>query len=244
MRRFLTQERGDTGTARKLYPPLMELNEALYTTRAMRRVKPDPVPEDAVKAMLDAAIRAPSGSNSQNWRFVTVTDSTLKAQLGDVYRAAWKILQETVYQGAAARAEAAGDTQAMRIRSSSAWLAENFEQVPLWVFAFGRNDPTGASIYPGVWNMMLAARGLGIGTCLTTIAGIFKSDEVFEILGVPTDRGWVNHAAVSAGYPLGRWGTAKRRPVNDVVFSERWGAGPNWTVAEPLWIEPDNYGKN
>ena len=91
--------------------------------------------------------------------------------------------------------------------------------------------------------MMLAARGLGIGTCLTTIAGIFKSDEVFEILGVPTDKGWVNHAAVSAGYPLGRWGTAKRRPVNEVVFSERWGAGPNWTVDEPLWVEPENYGR-
>ncbi len=132
----------------------------------------------------------------------------------------------------------------MRIRSSSAWLADNFEQVPLWVFFFSRNDPTGASIFPGVWNMMLAARGLGIGTCLTTIAGIFKSDEVFEILGVPTDKGWVNNAAVSAGYPLGRWGTAKRRPANEVVFSERWGNQPDWTVDEPLWMEPENYGRD
>ena len=222
----------------------MDLNEALYTTRAMRRVKPDPIPEEAVKAMLDAAVRAPSGGNNQNWRFVTVTDPALKAALGELYRDAWKILQSTVYKKAYERAEAVGDTQTMRIRSSSEWLAENFEVVPLWVFFFSRNDPTGASIFPGVWNMMLSARGLGIGTCLTTIAGFFKSDEVFEVLGVPTDKGWVNNAAVSAGYPLGRWGTAKRRPANEVVFSERWGNRPDWTIDEPLWLEPENYGRS
>ena len=222
----------------------MDLNEALYTTRAMRRVKPDPVPEDVIKAMLDAAIRAPSGGNNQNWRFVTVTDPALKAPLGDLYRDAWATLQSTVYKKAFEQADAVGDTQTMRIRSSSAWLAENFELVPLWVFFFSRNDPTGASIFPGVWNMMLAARGLGIGTCLTTIAGIFKSDEVFEVLGVPTDKGWVNNAAVSAGYPLGRWGTAKRRPANEVVYSERWGNQPDWSVDEPFWMEPENYGRS
>ena len=154
----------------------MDLIEALYTTRAMRRVKPDPIPADAVKAMLDAAIRAPSGGNNQNWRFVTVTDPARKAPLGDLYRDAWRILQETDYKKAFERAEALGDTQTMRIRSSSAWLAENFEQVPLWVFVFSRSDPSGASVYPGVWNMMLAARCLGIGTCLTTIAVHYKSD--------------------------------------------------------------------
>ena len=221
----------------------MELNEALYTTRAMRRVKPDPIPEDAVKVMLDAAIRAPSGGNSQNWRFVTVTDPGLKASLGELYRDGWQTLQETVYKKAFERAEAQGNKQALAIQNSSGWLAENFEQVPLWVFVFSRNDPSGASVYPGVWNMMLAARGLGIGTCLTTIAGWFKSEEVFEVLGVPTGRGWTNSAAVSAGYPLGRWGTAKRRPAEQVVFSERWGNPPEWTIDEPLWLEPEGYGK-
>ena len=222
----------------------MELNEALYTTRAMRRVKPDPIPEDAVTAMLDAAIRAPSGGNSQNWRFVTVTDPGLKASLGELYRDGWQTLQETVYKKAFERAREQGNKPALAIQSSSAWLAENFEQVPLWVFVFSRNDPSGASVYPGVWNMMLAARGLGIGTCLTTIAGWFKSEEVFEVLGVPIGRGWTNSAAVSAGYPLGRWGTAKRRPAEQVVFSERWGNQPEWTIEEPLWLEPENYGKD
>ena len=84
----------------RLYPLVMDLTEALYTTSAMLRVKPDPIPEDAVKEMLDAAIRAPSGGNSQNWRFVTVTDPDAKAALGDLYREGWEILQETVYRKA------------------------------------------------------------------------------------------------------------------------------------------------
>jgi nitroreductase len=209
----------------------------------MRRVRPDPIPDDAVLAMLDAAIRAPSGGNSQNWRFVTVTDPNRKAALGDLYRQGWEILQETVYKKAFERARAQDNKDALAIQSSSAWLAENFETVPLWVFVFSRNDPTGASVYPGVWNMMLAARGLGIGTCLTTIAGAFRGEQVFEILGVPLDRGWTNSAAVSAGYPVGRWGTAKRRPAHQVVFSEQWGSKPSWSVDEPLWLEPENYGR-
>lgn len=219
----------------------MDLFEALYTTRAMRRVKPDPLPEEAIRAMLDAATRAPSGGNNQNWRFVTVTDRALKEPLGELYREAWHLLQETVYKDSFERAEAAGDRQTLRIRSSSAWLAENFAEVPLWVFVFSRNDPTGASIFPGVWNLMLAARALGIGTCLTTIIGIFRQREVFDLLGVPSDKGWANNAAVSAGWPLGRWGTAARRPAHEVVFAERWGEKPPWTIDQPYWLEPEGY---
>ncbi len=213
----------------------MDLYEALYTTRAMRRVKPDPVPEAVVRSMLDAAIRAPSGGNTQSWRFLTVTDPAIKAPLGQLYREAFEILQSTVYKGMWERAEQRGDEQSLRVMRSSRWLADNFEQVPLWIFAFSRNDPSGASIYPGVWNLMLAARGHGIGTCLTTILGAFKSDEVFRLLEVPTGRGWVLGAAVSAGYPRGRWGVAARRPVTEVVYQERWGRPAGWKAEGPLW---------
>ena len=146
----------------------MELLEALYTTRAMRRVKPDPIPEATVARIMDAAVRAPSGSNAQNWRFITVTDPVVKEPLGKLYGEAFEILQTQVYAGAKERAEAAGDEGALRIISSSQWLVDNFEHVPLWIFVFSRNDPSGSSIYPAIWNMMLAARGEGIGTCLTT----------------------------------------------------------------------------
>ncbi len=213
----------------------MDLSEALYTTRAMRRVRSDPIPESVVAAILDAAVRAPSGSNSQNWRMIVVDDEETRASLAPHYREAYRLLHETIYAGRREAAAEAGDEGAMRVMKSSDWLAENFEQVPLWVLFLTRNDPTGASIYPAVWNAMLAARGEGVGTCLTTILGIFKSPEVFDLLGVPTDKGWQLAAAVSCGYPLGRWGIAERRPVEEVTYRNRWDAELGFLVDGPLW---------
>ncbi len=216
----------------------MNLYEALYTTRAMRRVKPDPVPDEVTAIMLDAAIRAPSGGNSQNWRFLVVTDPELRASLGPLYRAAWAQLGETFYKGRRETAEQQGDTATLRVMSSAQWLADNFEQVPMWLLALSRNDPSGASIYPAVWNAMLAARGQGVGTCLTTVLGIFKQAEVFDLLGVPGDRGWTLNAAVSCGYPLGKWGTAKRRPAHEIAHANRWGEELGFRIDEPRW--PDH----
>jgi len=213
----------------------MDLYEALYTTRAMRRVKPDPVPQEVVASILDAAVRAPSGGNNQNWRFLVVTDEGTRRRLGPLYRRAWETLQTTVYAGRREAAEAGGDETALRVMRSSEWLAENFEQVPLWLLVFSRNDPTGASIYPAVWNAMLAARGHGVGTCLTTILGIFESAAVFELLEVPSDKGWILNAAVSCGYPRGRWGLAKRRPAHEIGYAERWGGDLGFTIDEPYW---------
>jgi len=201
----------------------------------MRRVKPDPIPQEVVASILDAAVRAPSGGNNQNWRFLVVTDAETRSQLGPLYRRAWETLQTTVYAGRREAAEASGDEAALRVMRSSEWLAGNFEQVPLWLLVFSRNDPSGASIYPAIWNAMLAARGHGVGTCLTTILGIFESPAVFELLEVPTDRGWILNAAVSCGYPLGRWGLAKRRPAHEIGYAERWGGDLGFTIDEPYW---------
>ena len=213
----------------------MHLYEALYTTRAMRRVKPDPLPEEVVQSMLDAAIRSPSGSNAQNWRWLTVTDRSTMRQLGRLYSEAWIELNETVYKGKREEAEARGDEASQRIYSSSQWLADNFGESPLVVLPYHRNDPSGASIYPGVWSLMLAARSHGVGTTMTTILGIFKQSEVAELLGVPLDKGWRNAAAIPCGYPLGRWGLAKRAPLQNVVYEERWGDTPAWYANDPLW---------
>lgn len=213
----------------------MDLREALYTTRAMRRVKPDPIPEDVLARILDAAIRAPSGGNSQNWRMLVARGEEARRRLGPLYREAYRQLQETVYAGRREVAEERGDQAVLRVMRSSDWLAENFEQVPVWILFFTRNDPSGASIYPAVWNAMLAARGEGVGTCLTTILGAFRRDEVFDAVGVPTDKGWQLAAAVSFGYPLGRWGVAERAPAEDVSYHDHWGAPLQFSVDGPLW---------
>lgn len=217
----------------------MELTEALYTTRAMRRVRPDPIPLDVQARIMDAAIRAPSGGNQQNWRFLLVDDPDAKAALGPLYRDSIDQLWKTIYApllAAAAERPDAPETRAMRrVQRSAQWLADHFEEVPLFLFPFCQHDPTGGSIYPAVWSAMLAARAEGVGSCLTVVLGVFHLHETLDILGVPADEGWILSGCVSFGYPTGRWGLAPRRPVHHVTYRNRWGAGPGFEVPEPLW---------
>ena len=217
----------------------MDLHEALYTTRAMRRVRPDPVPADVQARILDAAIRAPSGGNQQNWRFLLVDDPSVKERLGPLYRDSidqlWKTVYAPLLAEAAAHPDAPETTQMLRTQRSAQWLADHFEEVPLFLFPFCQHDPTGGSIYPAVWSAMLAARAEGVGSCLTVVLGVFHLAETLEILGVPGDEGWLLSGCVSFGYPTGRWGVAARRPVGQVTYRNRWGAGAGLESDGPLW---------
>src|SRR5580658_1025772 len=217
----------------------MDLHEALYTTRAMRRVKPDPIPHDVQARILDAAIRAPSGGNQQNWRFLLLDDPAKKAALAPLYQHAMGQLWETVYkdqlEAAAANPDLPESQQMFRVQHSAQWLADNFAQVPLFLFPFAQHDPSGGSIYPAVWSAMLAARAEGIGSCLTALLQFFHPAETLEILGVPDGEGWVLAATVSFGYPTGRWGVAERMPVDRVSYRNTWGDDVGFTVPAPLW---------
>ena len=217
----------------------MDIFEALYTTRAMRRVRPDPVPMDVQAAILDAAVRAPTGGNTQGWRFLLVDDPELIGRIAPLYRHAISELWTTLYADRVEAARAApGDPESVqweKVRASADWLADHFAEVPLFLFAFVQADPTGGSIYPAVWSAQLAARSFGVGSSITAVLGFWHPDETFEILGVPTDEQWVMACCVSFGYPTGRWGVAARRPVHEVAYRNRWGAPVGFTVDEPLW---------
>ena len=112
---------------------------------------------------------------------------------------------------------------------------DHFAEVPLFLFAFVQGDPTGGSIYPAVWSAQLAARAHGVGSSITAVLGFWHPAETFEILGVPTDENWIMACCVSFGYPTGRWGVAKRRPVQEVAYRNRWGGPIGFTVDTPLW---------
>ncbi len=217
----------------------MDIDEALYTTRAMRRVRPEPVPREVQAKMLDAAIRAPSGGNSQNWRFLLVDDRETIARLGPLYRDSFAQLGNTIYKERMAAMHADPDTpehvQMAKVQRSAQWLADHFEEVPLFLFGFAQGDPTGGSIYPAIWSAQLAARAHGVGSALTVVLGFFHGDEAFEILGVPRDEGWIMACTVSFGYPTGRWAVAPRRPVHEVAYRNRWGSPVGFTVDSPLW---------
>lgn len=216
----------------------MDVFEALYTTRAMRRVRPDPVPSDVQASILDAAIRAPTGGNAQNWRFLLVDDAEVIARLAPLYKAGIDSLWVTLYADRVAwAAEDPDDPERqafLRVQRSAQWAADNFTAYPLLLFGFAQHDPTGGSIYPALWSAQLAARAHGVGSTLTAVL-LFADGEVKEILGVPADEGWNQAGCVLMGYPTGRWGVAERQPVQQVSFRNRWGEPLGVEVNDPLW---------
>lgn len=209
----------------------MELMEAIRTTRSMRRLKSDPIPDEDIRAILAAAIRAPSGSNQQGWSFIVVRDGGIKAQLGALYRDAAYALFGGGY-GERPDATLEEQRQTRRLVSSVLHLADHFGEAPVLIaacLALGRPlaemrpdqaITRGASIYPAVQNLMLAARERGIGSTLTTLHRS-KNDEVRRILSLPPDIEAL--AIVPLGYPEGRWGEAPRRPLDEIVFRDRFG---------------------
>jgi nitroreductase len=209
----------------------------------MRRVRPDPIPQDVQAKILDAAIRAPSGGNTQNWRFMLIDDPQLRAKLAPLYKDSIDTLWQTLYKERIAAAQAAPDSAegaaTLTMQRSAQWLADNFEVVPLWLFAFVQNDGSGGSIYPAVWSAQLAARAEGVGSALTSAMCNFHGDEAKEILGVPQDEGWIFTCCLSFGHPPGRGGLAKRRPVPPVSYTNGWGRPLGYENNDPLWSGSD-----
>lgn len=226
----------------------MDLYEALYTTRSMRRVKPDPVPDDVLARIFDAAVRGPSGGNSHTFRFLTVTDKDTMAKLKPIYHDAYWELQETSYKDLRSKLDNEGPDdaedptieQSRRISRSAEDFVTNFEEHPLLVFVFGKERGE-SSTFPVLWNLCLAARAEGVGSFITTLLKLRKR-EVEEVLGVP-EGFWHMHAMIPMGYPTGRWGLAKRKPAEDFVYAETWGEPVGWS-AVPNWTEPPGYGRS
>jgi nitroreductase len=216
----------------------MDVLEALYTTRAMRRVTDTPIPDDVQALILDAAVRAPTGGNSQGWRFVLVDDPAIRASLGPMYRGSIDMLWEHIYKDRLEAARATPDDpdsdQFLRIFRSVEHAADHFSDYPLLLFAFVQHDPSGGSIFPAVWSAMLAARSQGVGSTLTSVL-LFRNDDVLDLLRVPKDEGWIMACCATFGYPLGRWGVAPRRPVEEVAHRNQWGAPLGLDVDGPLW---------
>ena len=217
----------------------MDVYEALYTTRAMRRVKPDPIPEEVQKKILDAAIRAPSGGNMQGWRFVLIDDPAVRGRLAKIYRECMTKLWQTIYRERMEAARAHPDDPESRefdrMYRSAEWLADNFADVPLILLSFIQHDSSGGSIYPATWSAQLAARAEGVGSALTSVFLLYGHDEVLDIVGVPKDEGWLFVNCVTFGYPLGRWGVAPRRPAHEVASRNSWGGDLGFEIPDPLW---------
>lgn len=215
-------------------PELPELYDALMTTRAMRRLSDEPVPDAVVEAILAAAVQAPSGGNIQPYQFLVVTDPEQRRRLAAIYERSWDRYQPAVAAiTPAPRDEAAAAAQARNIAASD-HLARHLADAPVLVLvlvpritmevsdAAGTMDvgPVHASVFPAVQNLILAARAFGLGTVLTTVYRVFE-DEVRAVCDIP-DRYDVN-ALLPLGRPLGRWGVARRRPARSITSWDHFG---------------------
>jgi nitroreductase len=192
----------------------MDVFEAIRTTRAMRRLDHDrPVPEEDIWRVVEAATKAPSGGNAQPVRWVVVTDPDKRRRLGEIYAECWRPVHERYAQAAV------GDETTGRVLRSADHLGDHMGDAPVLLLPCSKGgDP--ASVYPACQNLFLAARALGLGTTLTTVHRL-NEQGVRDVLGIPEDVTlW---AMIPMGYPLGRWGEADRRSVDDVTYWDGWG---------------------
>ena len=218
--------------------------EVMSTMRAMRRLKPDPVPDELLEKLVEAATWAPSGSNLQGYEFVVVTDRTKMARLAQLWARSVDAYLESVGKVTPA-------AQDDGVRRAVLYQRDHFHETPALVvpcYRTGRLDPRTASklmtsfglgdgarlalrgqrvsalteassVYPGVQNLLLAARALGLGAVIT-VWHLMIEHEWKRELGIPGD---VNtFAVVPVGWPRGRFGPVKRRPAADVIHRDRW----------------------
>jgi nitroreductase len=205
----------------------MELFDAIYNCRAMRRLKPDPVPEETLIKLIDAANQAPSGSNRQGARWVIVRDAEQKAKLAELNRVA-----VAAYVGpASGRPESLPHQSAekrVRMLRAVLWQADHLAEIPALIIACYQFDApvdalaaarAGGSIWPGIQNLLLAARALGLGAAPTTL-GLSNRAAAKEVLGLPDDM--EAFCLIPVGYPMGTFGPVTRLPVAETLRWERW----------------------
>ena len=206
-------------------PEGTELFHIMRTTRAMRRLKPDPVPDELILQILQAGQWAANGGANQRWRFLVIKDRSIKERVQVWYRKAFDEVVGPRYRGSEPP-PGSSPGRYRRQHDAVEYLTEHYHEAPVWIVACqddGEETPTrsaGASIYPAVQNMLLAARALGLGATLTS-RHLRHEKEVEEILGLPP--GVHSYAILPIGYPMGNFGPVRRGPLADVVYQDRWG---------------------
>lgn len=209
----------------RLDPPellTMPIGEAMFTQRAIRRLDPShPVTDEQIKIVLDAASKAPSGGNSQPARYLVIRDRQRIEAFGKLYFEAWW----------AKRRDDSEWTSKDDIPEGSAYrlpalLADEMANAPVVILAFSKRSAIAeSSTFPGVQNLLLAARALGIGSVLTTLHACVM-DRVYEMFNVPEETEF--HCCIPLGYPRGNFGLTSRMPTSQTTFWDSWDNPPPW----------------
>lgn len=193
--------------------------DAIYTQRAIRHLKPDPVPRETIERLIRAGTKAPSGGNSQGWKFIVITDPETKSAIAEYYLQAWEM--------AYGNQNPSPPNIQSHVRSSADYLARNMADMPVLLMACIHHDGSpstitrGSSIYPAVQNILLAARALGLGSAITTLHKRYEK-EIKDLLEIP------DNVETAALLPIGfiqegyKYGPTRRAPVSEVTYWEKW----------------------
>ena len=196
----------------------LPLLEGIRSCRAIRRLRPDPVPPALIRKVCEAGTFAPSGGNRQPWFFVAVTEPERRAFIAERYRETFRS-----YIAPAVEAAKSPDYPDVKRRNMKAaiHLAEHLHEAPVHLFVAGwtrRGEPQLQALFPAVQNILLACRAVGLGASLTTVHRA-HGEEIDAFLGLSEDT--PSCVLIPIGWPLGRFGTPPRRPVDEVLFFER-----------------------
>lgn len=199
----------------------MQIGEAMFTQRAIRRLRSDkPVSDADLKTVLDAASKAPNGGNTQPGRFLVIRErDTIKA-FGKLYHEAWWAKRRDAY-GWKNRSDMPEDSP----YKMAALLADEMVDAPVIILAFTVGWGGASSIFPGVQNLLLAARALGLGSVLTTLHADVM-ERVNQMFSVPADAEF--HCCIPLGYPRGNFGPTRRFPTSRTTGWNSWSAAPPW----------------
>jgi nitroreductase len=199
----------------------MPIGEAMFTQRSIRRFRPDPIPADDLRLIVEAAYKAPNGGNRQPGRLLVLTDRAKIAEFGALYHEAWwaKRRDERGWTGPQdIPPEETNYRSAMR-------LADEIKDAPCVVLAMALRGGGANSVIPAVQNLMLAARALGVGSVPTTLHAQVM-DRFNAMFSIP--EGVTFHFCVPMGYPRGNFGPTNRLPSAETTFFNQWGGAAPW----------------
>ncbi len=210
----------------------MNIGEAMFSQRAIRRLKTDPISDGDLQTVLEAAAKAPNGGNVQPGRFLVLRDRETIGRFGALYREAWwakRRDQKLPWADSEDRGQIPDDD---KVHQSAALLADEIKDAPVVILAFTvapgltrAGLGVAHSVYPAVQNLMLAARALGIGSTLTTLHPTVM-ERVYAMFDIPDNADF--HCCIPLGYPRGRFGPTARFPTSHTTYWDRWDQPPPW----------------
>jgi len=201
---------------------IMPIGEVMFTQRSVRKFRPDPVPVEDIRLILEAAVKAPNGANKQIGRFLVVNDRGKIRDFAKLYHEAWWAKRRDE-RGWIRPEDIPPEEKSYR---SAMVLADEIKDVPCIIFAFTMGQGGASSVIPACQNLMLAAHALGIGSIPTTLHPQVM-DRFHAMFDVPKDMTF--HFCIPLGYAAVKYGPSRRKPIAETTSWNGWAGAVPWS---------------